>query len=308
MKTGKQMLAKLRERISKAKTNPALAWALLKTRLRVGPGGNREAADPAHRSISDDGRYTVFCERAARSARTFRSFRRHPDYVPILEHVTFELVQAYLDVLHRWTPQVIKQIDDFKVNDLVGEPITHSYAGIGRISPTTLRYLKVATDLETCFNWTKNTSVAEIGVGYGGQLLCADRLLPFGSWTLFDLPPVLRLASRYLESHLLRGSYRTTTLNQSQPATFDIVISNYAFSELPAALQLAYMRKIVSQSGAGYITMNSGREGTPFNSGHISLEDVRRHLPQCVVIDEYPQSCPGCYIVLCGNKAQPTWV
>lgn len=73
------MQAKLRERIRKAWTNPALAWALLQTRFRIGPGGDREAADPAHRSISDDGRYAAVCDRAARSSRAFRSFRRHPD-------------------------------------------------------------------------------------------------------------------------------------------------------------------------------------------------------------------------------------
>ena len=302
------MLAKLRERVNKAWTNPTLAWALLQTRFRIGLAGDREAADPTHRSISDDGRYAVFCDRAARSPRAFRSFRRHPDYVPILEHVTRELGQAYLEVLRRWAPHVVERIEDFKVNDLVGEPITHVYEGIGRINPTTLRYLKVASDLQACFDWTETTSVAEIGVGYGGQLLCADRLLPFGSWTMFDLPPVLRLASRYLERHLLRGSYRATTLNQSPRATFDLVVSNYAFSELPAVVQLAYIGKIVRRSAAGYLTMNSGREGTPFRSGHISVEDLKRHIPQCTIIDEYPLSCSGCYIVLWGNKAEPNWV
>lgn len=227
--------------------------------------------------------------------------------MPILEHVTRELGQAYLNVLRRWAPCVIARIDEFKVNDLVGGPITHAYEGIGRISPTTLRYLKVAADLEACFNWSATTAVAEIGVGYGGQLLCADRLLPFGSWTLFDLQPVLRLATRYLESHLLRGSYRATTLNQLPPTTFDIVVSNYAFSELPATVQIAYLRKVVSLAAAGYMTMNSGREGTPFAEGHISLTELRKHLPESEIIDEYPRSASGGYIILWGHKAKPLW-
>lgn len=301
------MLSKLRERLVKARTNPALAWALLKTRFRIRPLADCEAVDVANRSISDDGRYAAFCDTAAGSARAFRAFRRHADYVPILEHVTRELGQAYLDEVRRWAPHVVPRIDDFKVNDLVGEPITHEYAGIGRISPTTLRYLKVATDLEVCFDWTATNSVAEIGVGYGGQLLCADRLLPFGSWTMFDLPPVLRLASRYLERHLLRGSYRLTTLNQSPPTRFDIVVSNYAFSELPTTVQLAYLRKVVSRSAAGYMTMNSGREGAAFTNGHLSVAELRQHLPQSEIIEEHPRSAPGGYIVLWGHRAKPPW-
>jgi len=301
------MFEKLRDRLAKARTNPSLAWALLKTRFRVGPAGDAEVADPAHRSISDDGRYTVFCDRAARSTLAFRTFRRHPDYVPILEHVTRELGQSYVDVLRRWTPHVIDRINDFKVNDLVGGPITHEYEGIGRVNPTTLRYVKVATDLETCFNWTATTAVAEVGIGYGGQLLCADRLLSYGTWTLFDLPPVLRLASRYLESHLLQGSYRLTTLNQSQPASYDIVVSNYAFSELPAAVQRAYLRKVLSRAASGYMTMNSGREGTPFGGDHLCLAEVRRQLPDCEVVEEHPCSAPGNYIVLWGHRSRPQW-
>lgn len=301
------MLAKLRERIKKAWTNPALAWALLKTRFRIGPGGDREAADPSHRSSSDDGRYTVFCDRAAGSSRAFRSFRRHPDYVPILEHVTLELGQAYLETLLRWAPHVLERINDFKVNDLVGEPITHAYEGIGRISPTTLRYLKVAADLEACFDWSATTAVAEIGVGYGGQLLCADRLLPFRSWTLFDLPPVLRLAARYLESHLLRGSYRATTLNQSPPTSFDLVVSNYAFSELPSVVQLGYLHKIISQTRCGYLTMNSGQAGNPFSDGHLTLDVLKHKLPPCEVFNEFPQSSSNNYVILWGHGSRPQW-
>lgn len=301
------MLAKLKQRIKKASTNPALAWALLKSRFHGGTPRDRQAADPAHRSISDDGRYAAFCDEAARSSRTFKSFRRHPSYVPILEHVTLELGQAYLEVLRRWAPRVVERIDHFKVNDLVGEPIMHAYDGIGRISPTTLRYLKVAIDLESCFQWSATTSVAEIGVGYGGQLLCTDRLIQFGSWTMFDLPPVLRLASRYLESHLLRSSYSATTINQSLPAAFDIVVSNYAFSELPVAVQLAYLRKVVSRAAAGYMTMNSGRPGAAFTKGHISIAELRQHLPENEIIEEHPRSASGSYIVLWGHRARPPW-
>ena len=58
---------------------------------------------------------------------------------------------------------------------------------------------------------------------------------------LFDLPKVNKLIERYLNSHLLKGSYKTTTLNQEISEKYDLVISNYAFSELPKSLQIKYI-------------------------------------------------------------------
>lgn len=82
--------------------------------------------------------------------------------------------------------------------------------------------------------------VAEIGCGYGGQTLVNDQLLNVKSAGLFDLPFVNKLIDRYLNAHLLKGAYYTTVINKEIPQNYDLVISNYAFSELPKKLQLTY--------------------------------------------------------------------
>ena len=99
---------------------------------------------------------------------------------------------------------------------MVGSPRVFNYPGIGRVSPTTLRYVKVASDLRKLFGAEPGGNVAEVGVGYGGQMLVCDIAFHMRQYDLFDLAPVLSLVELYLESHLLNCAYRTLTLNQCQ--------------------------------------------------------------------------------------------
>lgn len=264
-------------------------------RQYVGAKGNR--------SDSDNGLYMSLVERANKKYRTFEHFKRHPHYTPVLEHVSRELGQKYIDVIRRQSPELMSRIDEFKINDQVGDPVTFFYPGIGRISPTTLRYIKVASDLVTLFedfNWVK---VSEIGVGYGGQLLILDQVIRIKSYCLFDLPPVLELASRYLESHLLRTAYEKSTLNQCDgEREFDLVISNYAFSELPSQIQTMYAKKVFANSKRGYLTMNSGTGGVLDGVGNkLQMNQLRTVLPAFDVIEEEPLTAPGNYIIIWGH-------
>src|SRR2546426_6453581 len=138
-------------------------------RQYVGAKGNR--------SDSDNGLYISLVEKANKKYRTFEHFKRHPHYTAVLEHVSREQGQKYLDVISRQSPELVSRIDEFKINDRVGDPITFSYAGIGRISPTTLRYIKVASDLVRIFKDLNGANISEIGVGYGGPLLVLDQII-----------------------------------------------------------------------------------------------------------------------------------
>jgi hypothetical protein len=294
---------KLTSRLAKAKTNPELAWALLKGSFWKPFRAALYVGSPTNRSISDNGLYAAFCEQAASSAKAFGSFRRHPHYVPILEHVTKEKGAEYLDAIKSLSPGMLSEIEAFKINDTVGNPIVHEYPTAGRIGPTTLRYIKVAADLQRYFGGHSIRRIAEVGVGYGGQLLVTDRIMAFDKWHLFDLPPVLKLASRYLESHILNGAYELHTLNQVDGGEkYDLVVSNYAFSELPSALQEAYVRKVLANASRGYLTMNSGRQGCAFQGNHLSLERLRELLPSFEVVDEVPLTAQSNYVVIWGHR------
>ena len=250
----------------------------------------------SNRSSSDNGTYVAFVEEAVRNYSVFENFKRHPHYTMILEHVSMDLGTGYLDVIKDQAPDFLADINKFKINDLIGNPVKYSYPLIGEISPTTLRYMKVASDLRKYFGKNIGKKIVEIGVGYGGQLLVADQVFNFSEYHLYDLPPVLELTSRYLESHILNGSYKAMTLNQnSGNEVYDLVISNYGFSELPLALQKKYAEKILSKATKGYLTMNTGLHNIPL---------MRKMLPPFQVFEEKPLSSPNNYIIVWGTDVK----
>jgi putative sugar O-methyltransferase len=258
-------------------------------------------ANESNRSESENGLYVSFVQSALKDYKSFKSFKRHPSYRSILEHVSYDDGYKYLEIIKKQSPPYLKEIDRLKQNDLIGNPITHFYEDIGEISPTTLRYIKVASDLQKYFGPDLGKKIVEIGVGYGGQMLVIDRIFKVTEYEMFDLPPVLNLTSKYLESHLLEGSYKTKTLNQCIGNDFfDLAISNYAFSELPSSLQRAYIKKILSKSKRGYLTMNSGADNSAFSRNHLSIYELRKLLPPFDIVPEDPLTSIGNYIIIWG--------
>jgi hypothetical protein len=103
------------------------------------------------RSDSDTGDYVAAVQEALATYERFASFKRDPRYCAVLEHVTEEQGSRYLDVIMRQRPGLLSKSTDFKLNDKTGSPLTFYYDGVGHISPSTLRYMKVACDLLDLF-------------------------------------------------------------------------------------------------------------------------------------------------------------
>lgn len=254
-----------------------------------------------NRSISDDGTYVAAVKEATSNFTAFRNFKRDPRYTAILEHASVQQGKECLEIIRSESPDLISRIKEFKENDLEGGAVTHHYEQIGEISPSTLRYIKVASDLKKMFGEIIEGNIAEVGIGYGGQLLISDKIFQFKEYHLFDLPPVLELASKYLECHVLNNCYHKFTLNQHNGSVdYDLAISNYAFSELPSKLQVKYIEKIFLKSRRGYLTMNSGLPNSAFQSDKLSLAELKNLLPKFDVIDEKPLTHPGNYIIVWG--------
>jgi hypothetical protein len=120
---------------------------------------------------------------------------------------------------------------------------------------------------------------------------------------MFDVPLVGQLISKYIESFVINGSYRVITLNKYQPSKVDLVISNYAYSELPKKLQLMYARKVLSKSSKGYLTMNSGKGGSlDATFEKLSLDELEEILPDFEILEEDPQTAPFNYIIVWGHN------
>ena len=120
------------------------------------------------RSASDSGYYPEVARRAAQDSHAFATFKRNAFYRQILEHASEDQGSKYLEQIEKKWPCLIDEIEKFKINDEVGNPILATYPRVGQISPTTLRYLNVACHLRELFGELTGFNVVEIGAGYGG--------------------------------------------------------------------------------------------------------------------------------------------
>ena len=256
----------------------------------------------ALRSDSDDGKYVKFVKKAVNNEKYFSQFKRHPDYRKILEHVSVFQGEEYLKIVCSRPDEIFDlALKSVFITDAIGNPYKYYYNEIEiPLSPTTLRYLKVASDLYYLFG-DQLFEIAEIGCGYGGQCLVNDSILNYKHTTLFDLPVVGDLIDKYLNQMLMNGAYNLTTLNKELPKKYDLVISNYAFSELPRLVQIKYIDKVLTKSIRGYLTMNSGK-GCRRSRGKLRLDELRKLLPPFDTIEENPQTGPDNYIIIWGHN------
>jgi hypothetical protein len=255
-----------------------------------------------YRSFSDNGRYLAEILRILNNENLFSNFKRSKIYNEILEHVDFTSGEKYLNILKKRNDNfLLKGLNSILLNDDIGNPIKYFYKDIDiPLSPTTLRYLKVASDLNGLFgNNLGNT--AEIGCGYGGQAKVNDQLFKINMQTLFDLPIVNKLIDKYLNLDLLNGAYKTELINKILPSKYDLVISNYAFSELPSKLQEVYLKKVITRSKKGYLTMNSGLGGF-FSKGAMSVSEISKFLNNFEIFDEDPIFSRYNYILVWGHN------
>jgi putative sugar O-methyltransferase len=249
------------------------------------------------KSISDNGLYPDFCQKAAQDSKTFFNFRSEKVYTAILEHVDFEHGEKYLNEIQFNKNELLQNFDEFKKNDDFGNPILCNYPAYGKISPTTLRYIKVLSDLIKLFKNLQSFKICEIGVGYGGQCRIISSAYNLIDYTLVDLKQVLMLVQRYLDSFALRSSVSYKTMNELCANEYDLVISNYAFSELPRNVQEVYLYKVILNSKRGYITFNNIG---PINFS-FSLSELLELIPNSHVVEEIPLTHENNCIIIWGD-------
>jgi putative sugar O-methyltransferase len=204
-----------------------------------------------------------------------------------------------LEQIQKHSPQnYIELIEKNKANDLFGNPYEYQYPGVGRVSPTTLRYISTAIDICETIRLNKESVVAEIGVGYGGQAAIFERMYGIRNYSAFDLPSVIQLSNLYLNRVNSKLKFTSTGLSSDNNTTWDVVISNYAFSELHRDLQLSYIEHVIAKSKSGYMIMNSGRSNiTGRSEGKLSLNEIRNYIPNLQVKEEVPLTGPDSYII-----------
>jgi putative sugar O-methyltransferase len=273
--------------------------ALMRRVVRLSNGKGSRHESPYLPSDSQLTKYEQEVGKILRSKSKWRNFRSRYHYRIVLEHVDPIHGREYLNTIKESNPKAFDVIQEIKKNDKIGNPALHKYQETGYISPTTLRYLSVATQLGIKFNQMENFRIAEIGIGYGGQIRILDELFEIKEFVGFDLSDVQLLAGRYLQSYPVKCEISFPDIAQFKPRSFDLIISNYAFSELPESLQREYIQKILKFSRHGYLTMNSGLPEFPErNQGKMLLAELLMELPDARVEPETPLTSNGNYLIV----------
>ncbi len=271
-------------------------------------------------SCSDNGVYPPFCELASSNDRVFAEFRRNPVYCGVVETVSYAAGRDYLERILLQSKAWSRQFSEFSKNDVVGNPLVFAYRyGLLKrkqctFAPTTLRYIKVLADMKALFGVLDNMRIAEIGGGYGGQCAIVSRVFRPARYTIIDLEPCLRLARRYLEASGI-SDVTYVTIGELDEAgarpAYDLVISNYAFSELSRSVQDEFVGKVIAGASRGYFMCNFAThtwEGDQY-SQHEMMElrrDARvfRESPPLSVIDREAKVA----LVVFGGEVIDGWV
>ena len=165
-----------------------------------------------------------------------------------------------------------------------------------------LRYLKIGLDIKE-LTGTNIGNVVEIGCGYGGQAIVLDKLLKIETYTFYDLWQVNFLIKRFIETSNLSCQYNISTIKEYSNKTsnsWDFCISNYAFSELPKALQELYIDRVLNKTQKGFMLMNSGIHGVYGNIKNLSQVELLKSFKNSMIQDEIPLTQKDNYLLTWG--------
>jgi len=90
------------------------------------------------------------------------------------------------------------------------------------------------------------------------------------------------------------------TMNELSKRDYDLVLSNYAFTELPRAIQDVYLNKVILNSERGYITYN---EITPREFNSCKSGELIEMIPGSRILKEEPLTHPKNCIIVWGENA-----
>jgi hypothetical protein len=222
------------------------------------------------------------------------SFKSESTYTSILEHVSMEYGEKYLEAISEEYGLCYDNISEFvRMNDKYGCPTVYSFTYLDKssgggvwkglvASPTSLRYIYHALRILDHYRAVGcgggvggggvggASNIVEVGCGYGGLFLAVcyfSKILgiPIGKYYMIDLPGTTDLITKYVAAHpLLTYGVSYRVLNTSPVGDYGFskgdlggfFISNYCFTEIDEAYRKQYVDSLF-RSGVvshGFIT------------------------------------------------------
>ena len=220
--------------------------------------------------------YKETCKNAVQDPSTFDNFRSIGAYRSALE---IDNGDVYAQYLRSCWKKLGMHLEQFRKLDQIGNPILESYSDLGEISATTLRYIFHADQILKYFKLPMGAKIVEIGAGFGGQSYILQCLHPCSQYYIYDLSEVEALIDKMM-STLDVHTVRCMPLHDALPEEkFDLLISNYAYSECDREMQLDYFERIVKKADRGYIVYNQIAL-TDYGMDSLSLDEFLGLLKQ----------------------------
>jgi hypothetical protein len=188
--------------------------------------------------------YNSVCRQAAADDSAFDCFRSNQVYTTILAHDDDIQKTIYL----KWLKDHDYSIFDI---DSFGDPYS-------KPSLCTVRYSSTFHHMNHYELLFDGMTVCEIGAGYGGQALVIGKNHNVKFYVTYDLDGPAALQTRVLKDYgenIESFDCRTLLSKESDPE-YDLVISNYALSELDREGFDAYFDRVIKKSKSGYFQIN----------------------------------------------------
>lgn len=260
---------------------------------------NDVALESGSTSISDGTDYVMICKDAVLNDSVYQKYKSAVQYREILEHTSYELGLSYLEYV-RTSKEVSQSLR--KIGRLEnGSPFVYNFKGFGKLSPTHIRYAKVYLDLISLFGNLDGFRIAEIGVGFGGQALHILSNNLKTHYSLYDLEWPGKLALKNLGNVDSEFLDRTVIGKWNEPQEFDLIISNYAFSELSRDIQDIYITNLLGNSKRGYMIYNHIQEE---NSDSLAALDILDLIPGAELIQEIPLTHSENVLIVWGHNKE----
>lgn len=205
-------------------------------------------------------KYLEICRQAVKDEEVFKTFKSHPDYTTVLEHCSKKIGQSYLDVITKKYPFFFSSNCKHFENDQYGLPQTELYnvhGGFVRCSPSTLQYVGVLCNLIDLCRDLDNFKILEIGGGYGGQCKVITDAFQVTNYHIIDLFEPSMLQAKYLDKLNVKNVMTYVDPEFASRQDYDLIISNYALSEILEPLQTQYVEELCLKAKYGYLTCNT---------------------------------------------------
>jgi putative sugar O-methyltransferase len=226
-------------------------------------------------------RFLTSCHEIVSNDSVFNRFKQNEDFKTVIANDSLSKIitdQIYKSIIS--DNEIMNNIHQYKTNDNIGLPTLYHYPILEYISPGTMYFIYILIDLKRHFEDIHTFNIVEIGSGYGGQ---AKILLDYGiqSYSMIDISPTLDVCKKYLNKfEYINTSFYTP--DEIIQTSYDLVISNWCFSEFDRNGIDFYIESVIKYCKNGYFMMNVWDESMK----QYILQSLRKYFN---TVEDYPE-------------------